>query len=165
MSPSRRLALALLLAAALPARALDAPSGKVVLTVTGKITVRNIADAAQFDMAMLEKLPQTSFHTKTPWYPEPRKFTGVLLRDLLAAVGAQGSSVSAQALNDYRAVIPAEDWTDHDLLIAWHLDDAPMLVRDKGPLVVIYPFDANARLRTAVRYGRAVWQLKALDVR
>ena len=165
MSPSRRLALALLLAAALPARALDAPSGKVVLTVTGKITVRNIADAAQFDMAMLEKLPQTSFHTKTPWYPEPRKFTGVLLRDLLGAVGAQGSSVSAQALNDYRAVIPAEDWTDHDLLIAWHLDDAPMLVRDKGPLVVIYPFDANARLRTAVRYGRAVWQLKALDVR
>lgn len=165
MSPSRRLALALLLAAALPARALDAPSGKVVLTVTGKITVRNIADAAQFDMSMLEKLPQTSFLTKTPWYPEPRKFTGVLLRDLLAAVGAQGSSVSAQALNDYRAVIPAEDWTEHDLLIAWHLDDQPMLVRDKGPLVVIYPFDANARLRTAVRYGRAVWQLKALDVR
>lgn len=165
MRPVRRLALALLLAAALPAWALDAPSGKVVLTVTGKITARNIADSAQFDMAMLEKLPQTSFHTKTPWYPEPRKFTGVRLRDLLAAVGAQGTSVSAEALNDYRALIPAEDWTEYDLLIAWHLDDAPMLVRDKGPLVVIYPFDAHAKLRTAVRYGRAVWQLKSLDVR
>jgi hypothetical protein len=166
MKTSRRLALALLLGAALPAQALDAPSGKVVLTVTGQITVRNVAEAAQFDMAMLEKLPQTSFETRTPWYHEPRKFTGVRLRDLLAALGAQGrSSVSAEALNDYRAVIPAEDWNDYDLLIAWHLDDAPMLVRDKGPLVVIYPFDAHAKLRTAVRYGRAVWQLKSLDVR
>jgi hypothetical protein len=156
----------LALAAGAPALALDAPSGKVLLTVTGRITVRNIAEAAQFDMAMLEKLPQTSFSTKTPWYPEPRKFTGVRLRDLLAALGAQGrTSVSAEALNDYRAVIPAEDWNDHDVLVAWHLDDAPMLVRDKGPLVIIYPFDSNAKLRSAVRYGRAVWQLEALDVR
>jgi hypothetical protein len=169
-APARRLALmvagAIVFMAAWPAAALDAPTGKVVLTVTGQITVRNIADAAQFDMAMLEKLPQTSFHTRTPWYPEPRKFTGVRLRDLLAALGAQGrTSVSAQALNDYRAVIPAEDWNDYDVLVAWHLDDAPMLVRDKGPLVIIYPFDAHAKLRSAVRYGRAVWQLKALDVR
>ncbi len=165
-SRARRLAVTLLFAAALPARALDAPAGKVVLTVTGQITVRNTPDAAQFDMAMLEKLPQTSFRTRAPWYNEPHKFTGVRLRDLLAALGAQGrTSVSAEALNSYRATIPAEDWTDHDLLIAWHLDDAPMLVRDKGPLVLIYPFDAQARLRTAVRYGRAVWQLKALDVR
>jgi hypothetical protein len=115
---------------------------------------------------MLEKLPQFSFQTSTPWYPQPRKFTGVRLRDLLAVLGAQGgTSVSAEALNDYRAVIPAEDWTDFDLLVAWRLDDAPMLVRDKGPLVVIYPFDAHPKLRNAVRYGRAVWQLKALDVR
>ena len=159
-------ALALLLAALAPAHALDAPTGKVMLTVTGQITVRNTPDAAQFDMALLEKLPQTSFSTRTPWYTEPRKFTGVRLRDLLAALGAQGrTSVSAEALNDYRAVIPAEDWNEHDLLIAWHLDDAPMLVRDKGPLVIIYPFDAHPKLRTAVRYSRAVWQLKALDVR
>jgi hypothetical protein len=170
LRPGRRHALvlagALAFAAAWPAAALDAPTGKVILTVTGQITVRNIADAAQFDLAMLEKLPQTSFHTKTPWYPEPRKFTGVRLRDLLAALGAQGrASVSAEAINDYRAVIPAEDFNEYDVLVAWHLDDAPMLVRDKGPLVIIYPFDAHAKLRSAVRYGRAVWQLKALDVR
>jgi hypothetical protein len=159
-------ALALLLAALAPAHALDAPTGKVMLTVTGQITVRNTPDAAQFDMALLERLPQTSFSTRTPWYTEPRKFTGVRLRDLLAVLGAAGrTSVSAEALNDYRAVIPAEDWNEHDVLIAWHLDDAPMLVRDKGPLVVIYPFDAHPKLRTAVRYSRAVWQLKALDVR
>jgi hypothetical protein len=160
------LALALLLAASMSAHALDAPTGKVLLTVTGQITVRNSADAAAFDLAMLEKLPQVSFQTRTPWYPEPRKFTGVRLRDLLAALGAQArTSVSAEALNDYRAVIPAEDWNEHDLLIAYRLDDEPMLVRDKGPLVVIYPFDAHPKLRNAVRYSRAVWQLRAIDVR
>jgi hypothetical protein len=149
-----------------PAHALDAPTGKVLLSVTGQIGVRNTADAAQFDLAMLEKLPQTSFQTRTPWYPEARKFTGVRLRDLLASLGAPGrASVSAEALNDYRALIPPEDWADYDLLVAWKLDDAPMLVRDKGPLVIIYPFDAHPKLRSAVRYSRAVWQLKALDVR
>ena len=163
---ARGWAFALLMVVLAPAQALDAPSGKVVLTVTGQIGVRNTPDAAQFDMAMLEKLPQTSFQTRTPWYPEPRKFTGVRLRDLLAALGAKGrTSVSAEALNDYRAVIPAEDWNEHEVLIAWLLDDAPMLVRDKGPLVIMYPFDEHPKLRSAVRYGRAVWQLKALDVR
>lgn len=149
-----------------PARALEAPAGKVLLTVTGQIGERNSPEGAQFDFAMLEKLPQHSFKTKTPWYPEPRKFTGVRLRDLLAALGAPNrTSVSAEAINDYRATIPAEDWTEHDLLIAWRLDDAPMAVRDKGPLVVIYPFDADPKLRNAVRYSRAVWQLRRIDVR
>lgn len=149
-----------------PAHALDAPTGKVLLTVTGQIAERNSAEAALFDLAMLEKLPQLSFRTRTPWFPEPRKFTGVRLRDLLAALGAGArGSISAEAINNYRATIPAEDWTDHDLLVAWRLDDEPMAVRDMGPLLIIYPFDAQPKLRSAVRYSRAVWQLHRIDVR
>lgn len=163
----RRWVLACLLALAAPwAGALEAPTGKVVLTVTGQIAQRNSPEGAQFDLAMLEKLPQHSYRTRTPWYTEPRKFTGVLLRDLLAALGAQARGpVSAEAINDYRATIPPEDWADHDVLIAWRLDDEPMAVRDKGPLVVMYPFDSEPKLRNAVRYGRAVWQLRRIDVR
>jgi hypothetical protein len=150
----------------LPGHALEAPTGKVLLTVTGQIAERNSAEGAQFDFAMLEKLPQVSYRTRTPWFPEPRKFTGVRLRDLLAALGAgPRGTISAEAINDYRAIIPAEDWAEHDLLVAWRLDDAPMAVRDKGPLLIIYPFDAEPRLRTAVRYNRAVWQLRRIDVR
>ena len=36
-------------------------------------------------MAMLAGLPQHSFTTHTPWHNGPRKFTGPLLRDVLAA--------------------------------------------------------------------------------
>jgi hypothetical protein len=145
--------------------ALDAPAGKVVLTLSGDIQSRNTAEgAAAFDMAMLEKLPQHSFSTRTPWYPEPRKFTGVTLRDLLNAVGGKGKTLKAIALNDYRVEFPVDEALRGEVLVAYALDDKPMLVRDKGPLVLMFPFDARADLRTAVNYSRAAWQLKALEL-
>jgi hypothetical protein len=156
---------ALALGTATPAWALDAPTGPVVLTISGDIELRNSAEGARFDLAMLEKLPQRSFETKTPWYPTPHRFTGVPLQELLAAVGARGKTVKAIALNDYRVDIPVDDAIRHEPMIAYLLDDKPMLVRDKGPLVVIYPFDARPELRTAVNYSRAAWQVKALELR
>jgi hypothetical protein len=166
-SPVRRRVVVALLTASLGASAvaLDTPSGKVLLTVSGNLEHRNSAEGAAFDQAMLEKLPQRSFATRTPWYPEPRKFTGVLLRDLLDAVGARGTTVKAVALNDYRVDIPLEDARRHDLMIAYLLDDKVMPVREKGPLVLIYPFDSQPALRSAINYSRAAWQLKALELR
>src|ERR1700757_4415387 len=135
-----------------PAWALDAPTGKVVLTISGDLQTRNTPEGAAFDMAMLEKLPQHSFSTKTPWYPEPRKFTGVTLRELLAAVGGRGKTAKALALNDYRVDIPLDEALRQDVMVAYLLDDKPMLVRDKGPLVIIYPFDSRPELRSAINY-------------
>jgi hypothetical protein len=50
-------------------------------------------------------------------------------------------------------------------MLAFLLDDKPMAVRDKGPLVVIYPFDGHPELRSAINYSRAAWQLKQLELR
>jgi len=155
------------LAAAVPAGsavALDTPAGPVVLTVLGRVRKPNQGDVAHFDMSMLERLPQHSFVTRTPWYSTPRKFTGPLLRDVLAACGAQGSNLRATALNDYRVDLPFEDAQRFDVLVARLLDDKPMAVRDKGPLFIIYPFDSSAELRTTVYYSRSAWQLKTLEV-
>ena len=146
------------------ARALEVPAGPVVLTVTGKVALPNDGPRAVFDMAMLEQMPQGSFTTKTPWYAQPRKFTGPLLRDVLAAAGAQGTTLRALALNDYRVDIPFADAQLHDILVARLLDDRPMPVRDKGPLFIIYPFDSKPELRNAVYYSRSAWQLKAVEV-
>src|SRR5437867_2594499 len=104
------------------ARALEAPGGAVVLTISGKLRSPNQGERAQFDMAMLEKLPQRSFSTRTPWYAEPRKFTGPLLRDVLAAAGADGNQLKAVALNDYKVDIPAEDAKTYDVVLARLMD-------------------------------------------
>ena len=162
LSALAALGLAMLLPGA--AHALDMPSGKVVLTVSGNVGAPNSKGRASFDMAMLAALPQHSFTTKTPWYPQPRKFTGPLLRDVLAAAGAQGHTIEALAINDYKVAIPADDAQQHPLLLARLIDDRPMTLRDKGPLFIIYPFDADERLRNTVYYGRSAWQVKALQV-
>jgi hypothetical protein len=146
------------------ARALDRPEGAVVLTITGRVRKPNAGDRAIFDMAMLEKLPQHSFVTRTPWYAAAHKFSGPLLRDVLEVSGAEGSNLRAVALNDYRVDLPYEDAQRFDLLLATRLDDKPMAVRDKGPLFIIYPFDSSAQLRTTVYYSRSAWQLKSIDV-
>ena len=143
---------------------LSAPGAPVILSITGALRLRNDRDAAAFDLPRLEGLPRSTFSTRTPWYPQPRRFTGVLVRDLLSAVGATGTTVTAVALNDYRVRIPTDDLIRNGALLAYWLDDKPMAVRDKGPLVIIYPFDERPELRTALHYSRAIWQLRSLDV-
>jgi hypothetical protein len=169
LSPLRRRLLqfggAALAAAALPARALDRPEGAVVLTVNGRVRNPNRGTEADFDMAMLERLPQHSFSTRTPWYAQRRKFTGPLLRDLLSSVGAHGSILRLTALNDYRIDMPFDDPQRHDVLLARLIDDRPLTVRDKGPLFLIYPFDAEPTLRSVTYYSRSAWQLRTIEVR
>ena len=161
----------LLLAAAASASArtahgqtLGAPAGIPVLTLRGKVQRTNQADSAVFDMAMLESVAQHSFTTKTPWFKQPRKFTGPLLRDLLALVGAHGNTLRVAALNDYRIDVPTDDARRFDVTLARLIDDRPITVREKGPLFMIYPFDSDPTLRNAVYYSRSVWQLKSIDV-
>jgi hypothetical protein len=165
---SRRTALAWLLASvALPMHAnttLAQPRGKVVLTITNLVAQPNVPVDTQFDMAMLQALPQHSFVTRTPWFSTPVKFTGPLLRDVLAAARAYGSRLRAIALNDYRVDLPFEDVERHDVLLAHLLDARPMTVRDKGPLFIISPFDSSAELRIALYFSRAAWQLRTIEV-
>lgn len=146
------------------ALALDAPKERPILAVSGKIAVKNAGETARFDMKMIEALPQHSFTTRTPWYDKPVKFTGPLLADLLAAVKASGTSVSAVAINDYKVSIPMADATKFQMIVATQIDGKPIPVREKGPLFVVYPFDSSAELRTSTYYERSIWQLKALDI-
>ena len=159
------LTLALVSLCGAAAQALEPPAGKIILTVAGvALPQRNAGDGTNFDLAMLEALPGHGFATRTPWFTEPHRFTGVLLRELLRSLGAPLTGLHATALNDYRVDIPASDIADEDVMLAYRLDGETMAVRDKGPLVIIYPFDANQTLRNAVHYSRAIWQLRRLEL-
>ena len=144
--------------------ALDKPEGRVILTISGTITQANVGANAEFDMKMLEKLPQKTFTVQTPWYATPVSFTGPLLRDVLAAAGAKGNKIVATALNDYKTDIPFDDAVKFDTIVARLMNDKPMPVREKGPLFIVYPFDTKPELRTEIYYNRSAWQLSGLKV-
>ena len=153
-----------LMGLARPAWALEQPKQRPVLSISGNIQQTNRDGRALFDMAMLERLPQTTFTTMTPWEKEPITFSGPLLRDVLAAAGAQGKELRAVALNDYRVTIPAEDATTYRVIVATRIGGQPISVRAKGPLFIVYPFDSDRKLQSSAYYERSIWQLVALEV-
>lgn len=159
-----------LLAAALslpawPTWGLPAAQGRVLLSLVGKVSHTNAEQRADFDLAMLDALPQHSFSTETPWFPAPRQFSGPLLRDVLATAGARGSALRAVALNNYKVDIPFDDAMRFDMLLATRLDGQLMPVRDKGPLFIVYPFHTSGELRSERYYSRSAWQLRTIEVK
>ena len=162
----RRICLAGLLAFALagPAHALEAPQGKVLLSISGHVNQTNAAGRADFDMAMLAALPQHTFTTRTPWFAGPRQFTGPLLRDVLTAVGAQGKNIRAVALNNFKIDIPAGNVMQFAVIVARLMDGKPMTIREKGPLFIVYPYDTDIELQSTRYYNRSAWQLRAIEV-
>lgn len=153
-------------AAAAPATpATVAKTGRIVLTITGDITGGGASRAVDLDMAALAALPQHSFTTRTPWYPQPVQFTGPLLRDVLALAGARGEQLTAVALNDYQVDLPVADARRWNVVVARLQDGKPMSVRQKGPLFIVYPFDDSEELRSERYYGRSAWQLRRLVVK
>jgi hypothetical protein len=149
----------LCLPAAAPARDLGAPTGPVILTVT---------DAAggswAFDRAMIEALGWQTITTVTPFTEGPQEFAGIPLSALAEATGAEGSTIQAIAINDYVAEIPAAHMADHGVFLALDHNGAPMRVRDRGPVWIIYP---AATVDDPVNRFDAmmVWQLRELNFR
>lgn len=138
---------------------------KILLTVTGRIAAQHGPKGASFDLAALRALPQTSFQTKTIWTEGRPTFTGVSLRVLLDRVGATGRSIHAVALNDYAVDIPVADAVEGGPIVAYEIDGKALPVRNRGPLWIVYPYDARADYRSEVIYARSIWQLDRIDIR
>lgn len=117
------------------------------------------------DMAALQAMPPRRIKTRTPWHEGEPVFAGPLLRNVLAAAQATGTSLRLLALNDYWVDIPADDAHKLDVVVATSIDGQASSVRDKGPLFVMYPFDSHPQLRNAVYFSRCVWQLRRIEVR
>ncbi|THD82312.1 oxidoreductase [Aliigemmobacter aestuarii] len=142
----------------------DAPTGRVILTVSGNIEKTNENGVLALDQTLLETLPQHEFSTSTIWTEGVITFRGVLLRDLLQAVGSNGGTVVLTALNDYRISVPVADATGAGPMVAYLMNGAPMPVRDKGPIWLVYPYDADPAFRTEQTYARSIWQLDRIEV-
>jgi hypothetical protein len=165
----RRSALATLIGGAVFAQqaqggTLPGPPQHPILIVDGKITNSNDGSVAKFDRTILESIGLASIETRTPWFNGIARFEGVPMDRLMQAVGSQGTNVVATALNDYQCKIPISDFTRFGVLLALKRDGKYMSVRDKGPLFIIYPFDANPELQNSTYTSRCAWQVQRITV-
>ena len=135
---------------------------KTVLTVSGRIAS---ATPVEFSIASLESLPAAEIKTTTPWHDGEIEFAGVLLKDLIAHIQVEGTDAEVVALNDYRSTIPLSDFDEYGPILAYKQDGAYMPVRNKGPLFIIYPFDANPDLKSEIYYSRSVWQVRSIEIK
>ena len=143
----------------LVAGTLEAPVGKVILTVSGNITNTNADGKAMFDREMLEAIGVSELALETPWTDGRQVFEGILGSKILEAVGARGETIVAKAINDYQVKIPISDLRGYPVLFALKQNGSYMRVRGKGPIWIIYPREAHPELDTDEITDRWVWQL------
>lgn len=141
------------------------PRGRVILTISGDISKTNNGDNADFDLDMLHALGTRTLSVTTSWTDGTQEFRGVLMRDLMAAIGAKGNTVEAIALNDYSYTIDIEDFSLYPVIVATKLNGKILKIRDKGPLWIIYPLDTFTKEQKFNVERRMVWQLRRLIVR
>jgi hypothetical protein len=137
----------------------------VLLAVSGDIDLTTDGTEALFDRQMLESLGLVTMAALSPLDDQPVQFQGVLLRRLLAAVGAHGNAVEAIALNDYVAEIPISEAERHDVVIALMRQGHDIPVREMGPLMILYPIEREPGLDTEAIAARSVRQLARIVVR
>lgn len=159
------LALAAVLANPLPANALSTASGRVLLTVIGAIEHTNADSRAEFDRAMLNRLGTAGLVTTTSRTDGETRFEGVLARNVLRAVGARGTVVTATALNDYSIDIPISDFENYDVLFALSMNGTELTPRDKGAIWIVYPRDVHPELRSPQVDAKWIWQLAKIEIK
>ena len=137
-------------------------AGDAILEISGK-TDMTASQSVNLSLQEFDAIDQSTVVTKTPWHKEVTTFSGVSGRALLEYLGSNAKSVEAVALNDYKVIIPVSDLLEQGLIFATRKDGAPMSIREKGPIFVVYPFDADTKLNNEVIYGRSIWQVKALN--
>jgi hypothetical protein len=133
----------------------------VVLRIDGKTADGR---AVELTMADLEQMKHTVIETSTPWHDHVVEFEGVLLSDLMTAVGAEGQNAFVVALNEYTADVPVSDFTDFNPILALRQDGQPMPIGDKGPSFIVYPYDDNKELQSEKYYLRSVWSVASITI-
>jgi len=146
------------------ASGLSKPEGEVILTVSGNIAHTNSEQTAEFDLAMLQSIPQSTIKTETPWTEGINDFTGPKIQDLLKFLAAEGEFIEATALNGYKVTIPMQDVKQHSVILALQHNGEVLSVRRRGPSWVIYPWSDMKLSRNHKYYTRSIWQLKSLNI-
>ncbi|AVG15509.1 oxidoreductase [Chromobacterium vaccinii] len=143
-----------------------AESNPIILTVSGKIGVFTNKDKMVYEFRAkdFQTLKQRAIVTKTSWTPAST-FSGPLIRDILAKVGAAGSKVKFQALNDYAYPIDRREFDKYNVILARSMNSKLLEVKERGPLWVMYPIaDMPSTAKGPQLDAKLVWQVDRIVV-
>lgn len=181
-APTLRLSAALAAFLAVAVAGLPAAAaGPVLVTVTGDISEPNrgpvdpdydklfvfnevkFDKAHEFDLDTLEKLPQATVHADFPKGGAATAFTGPLLSDVLAAAGADGHTVTVQAMDGYAVEVPLADMVAKGAVLALARDGKPLGIGNFGPTQIVFPRADRPELAD-MPDDWWIWQIYHIDV-
>lgn len=155
--------------------------GPVLLTVTGDVGAPNrgpvdpdydklfifndvsFEKAREFDLADLVKLPQATVKADFPKGGAATEFSGPLLKDVLAAAGATGKTVTVQAMDGYAVAVPLDELVAKGAVVALERDGRPFGIGNFGPTQIVFPRGERADLKD-MPDDWWIWQIYRIDV-
>ncbi|MFQ5773607.1 MAG: molybdopterin-dependent oxidoreductase [Kiloniellaceae bacterium] len=156
------------------------PDGPVVLTVSGNIAQTNRAPfdpvrdaflkyhekafekAAEFDHAMLEALGMHEVKLASKNWPGAPRFEGPMLKDVLAAAGAAGKTVTVYALDGYGAKITKDELEGRQWILAIKRDGEYLKLGQRGPTLLAAPH--KGKVTSKSDESKWVWSAFYIEV-
>ncbi|WP_050530561.1 hypothetical protein [Pseudaestuariivita atlantica] len=157
-------------------------TGPVILTVTGNLAAPtrqaySEADdkffgyqdvdfdmAAQFDVGKLMGLELHTVKADFPKGGQVYSFEGPLLADVLKAAGADGKTITVQALDGYAVEADVADLVDAGAVVALSRDGQPFAIGDYGPTQIVFPRAERADLAD-MSDDNWVWSIYHINVK
>ena len=139
------------------------PQGTPVLVVRGNGLRTNTADGVAVDMAALDALPAIEMAIDDPWEKRSVVYRGVLMSEFLKAIGTPdaATTVTATALDDYKATLSVEELRSGTVLLATQADGKVLEVKDGGPTRIIFLPSSKSAKDEALW----IWSVKDMTVR
>ena len=165
------------------------PKGPGLLTITGAIGRSNrgpldpaldqlmakhgarFDQAWVFDAAMLARLPAVSIQPTLEYDAKRHQLTGPLLSSVAEAAGMRAGAkvmLALRALDGYTVAVSLADAQRYRMLVATHLDGAPMGIGGLGPQWAVYDADRLPDFKDKPlkeRFGLCPWGLYHIDVK
>jgi hypothetical protein len=144
---------------------LPAPTGDVILTVTGKIGTKNTADGIAMDRDMIESVGQVDYTVTDPFETKDYVYRGPMMSALLDLwqVSSDATTLEVVALDDYTVNVPIDDLRKYPVLFAVQQDGQYMPVSTRGPAMLVYPYN-NFDFNHVVYNDYWAWQIKSIVV-
>lgn len=102
--------------------------------------------ACLFNWASLNGLEQHVIETDFPAGGPVRRFSGPLLRDVLAITDPHGDTLIATALDGYQREIDLARVRQHDVILALQMNGQPLGIGGFGPSMLVWPRGSDPAL-------------------